>query len=339
MGDILLACDTNEPTSDRKNQNTIKGILEKAGHTVTVLPVGPNHLQSTSKQGSSKGKIGVYMVNGADIGTYKDFADGIGSYYNIKFCYFALEGWISPSTCSCEGAKTVKLSKAWDDNYSSAGYTANVSGKTTAEVCQMYSDKIGYACGSSPEELGNNLVKVIGGGSSTGDEGASGANSGNVKECIQKLLTHWDGDVECIIRGKNMYIQQVRDPEETYSCSLIEGVNVFVDDISVTDLNPNTPNHLVVNWTGGSIEYKDELLIVRFGEHLKTMEAIKKVVTKVKKKSSDSDSEGSSSSSGSDSSSGSGTSSSGNEGTGDSTSDSASENANSEQIGNYTYYI
>ena len=119
MSDILLACDLNDVSTDQQNQATIKGILENAGHNVTVLSVGPNNLQEASKEESSKGKIGVYMVNGADIGTYKDFADGIGSYYNIKYCCFALEGWISPSTCSCEGARTVKLGKAHDDNYSS----------------------------------------------------------------------------------------------------------------------------------------------------------------------------------------------------------------------------
>lgn len=51
--------------------------------------------------------------NGADLQTYKDFGQGITKeYYNIKYAIFGLEGWINPSTCSCQGAKTAKLKKS-----------------------------------------------------------------------------------------------------------------------------------------------------------------------------------------------------------------------------------
>ena len=147
--------------------------------------------------------------------------------------------------------------------------------------------------GRNATEMGNNLVKAMGGGNaSSSDESSGSSSTGNVKECLQKLLTHWDGDVECVFRGKNVFINKIRNPDEFYSCALIEGINLFTDNISLTDINPNTPNHLIVEWTGGTIEFRDEKLIARFGEKLKTMTAVRKVVEYYQDTSSDKDEEG-----------------------------------------------
>ena len=278
---IIMSIDLNETSSDKKTLNTIANILEKAGHKVEQLGVGPNVLQSAMKKSSNKGKTAIYLVNGADVGTYKDIAVGIknNAYYNAKYCYFGLQGWISPSTCSCKGAKTVKLSKAHDDNYSSNSFTANVVGKTTAEVCEMYKKQIGYACGDSAEELGNHLVEVMGGATSSDEKKEE--NGSTIKEALQKLLTHWDGEVECFVRGDTVHVNKVRNPETFHSSVLQEGVNVFRDSLSVTDINPNTVNTLIVNWTGGTITLTDDKLIERFGEVTKEMTAVKKVIQEV----------------------------------------------------------
>ena len=110
-----------------------------------------------------------------------------------------------------------------------------------------------------------------------------GSGGSNVKDCIQNLLKHWDGDVECYIRGDEIHINKVRNPEKYYSCMLKEDVNVILDSITVTDVNPDTPNHLIVEWTGGKIEFRDEKAIVRFGEKPKTVQAVRKVVKTVEK--------------------------------------------------------
>ena len=269
MVTVLLACDKNDIPSDQKNQATVAKILENAGYTVEKLAVGPNNLQAKSKESSSKGKVGVYMVNGADIGTYKDFADGIGSYYNIKYCYFALQGWISPSTCSCEGAKTVKLSKAHDDNYSSVSYTANVSGKTTAEVMEMYKSKIAYACGSSPEELGKNLVKVMGG--STNDSNSSGSSASTIREALKKAVSGWDGEAEIRIIDDTVYVNKIKDPTTT-KLVVNEFENVIYDSVSVTDANPQTTNKIILTYNGERLSLSDELAIKRFGENVLEIE-------------------------------------------------------------------
>lgn len=163
MADIILGCDSHSASYDEETKKTIAKILENAGHTVEILNTGPNYTQTAMQKTSNKGKIAIYLVNGADIATYKDFAVGIQQgYYHVTHAYFGLQGYINGDTCSCEGAKTVKLGKAWDDNYSSDSFRADVVGKTTAEICEMYPE-IDYACGSSREELGNHLVSVISG--------------------------------------------------------------------------------------------------------------------------------------------------------------------------------
>lgn len=268
MASILLGCDNNDVSTDKKTQSVVKSALEKAGHKVKVLDVGSNNTQTAMLKSSSKGKIAIYLVNGADLQTYKDFAQGIKQgYYHVKYAYFGLQGWISPSTCSCKGAKTAKLKRAHDDE-SSPSYTKELVGMTTEQVCNKYKNQINYACGSSRKELADNLVAVIGGKSNTDDSKLSKkvSQGGTIREALQKLLTHWDGQVECYIRGDEVHINKVREPEDYCSCVLEEGFNVFSDSVTVTDVNPNTVNYLEVVWKNGTIVIKDEDLINRFGE-------------------------------------------------------------------------
>lgn len=276
MACILLGCDLQSKSYDQQSQKVVKRILEKAGHKVEVLSIGPNFTQIAMGKKSSKGKIAIYMVNGADIGTYKDFAQGIKQgYYHVKHAYFGLQGYINKKTCSCEGAKSVKLSKAHDDNYSSKKYTSDVVGKTTAEVCEMY-PQIDYACGSSREELGNNLVKVIGGEAS---HNSSSENSSTIKEALKDVLYGWDGDAECFIKGDTVYIRKIKSPS-TATLSLIEGDNIHADSVIITDVNPSTVNHLTCDFENTILTIKDDYLIKRFGKvssSVKVDESIKSV--------------------------------------------------------------
>ena len=91
------------------------------------------------------------------------------------------------------------------------------------------------------------------------------SQGGAIKDALQKLLTYWDGEVECRIRGREVHINKIRNPEKYHIGVLQEGVNVFADSVTVTDVNPNTCNYLEVTWKGGTITIKDEALIKRFG--------------------------------------------------------------------------
>lgn len=261
MANILLGCDKHSTSYDKKSQQVVKKILEKAGHTVEVLDVGPNFTQSAMSKKGSKGKIAIYMVNGVDLQTYKDFAQGIRQgYYHVKYAYFGLQGYINSKTCTCNAAKTVKLKKAHDDA-SSDSYTKDLIGMTTAEVCEKYKNYIAYACGSSREELGNNLVKVIGGENNSSSSKDSGSS---IKEALIDVLYGWDGEAECYIREDTVYIHKIPSPS-TAKLSLIEGDNIDLGSVNVTDYNPSNINKLTCDFKDYTLTIQDDYLIKRFG--------------------------------------------------------------------------
>lgn len=270
LSSVILGIDLNKKSEDKQTQKTVKKALEKAGHNVTMAEVGPGNLQNLMAKKSSKGKIAVFIVNGADLQTYKDTYVGMkNGYYNTKYCYFGLEGWISPKTCSCNGAKTAKLKKAHDDA-SSASFTADIVGMTTHEVMEKYKEYIAYACGSNAEELANNLVKVMGGENNSSSSDSNSATS--IKEALRDVLSAWDGDVECFLRDDTVYVQKISDPTSA-KLSLIESKDIFYDSVTVTDVNPSTVNHLKVTYMDKLITVEDDSLIRRFGKISSTVSA------------------------------------------------------------------
>ena len=270
LSSVILGIDLNKKSEDKQTQKTVKKALEKAGHNVTMAEVGPGNLQNLMAKKSSKGKIAVFLVNGADLQTYKDTYVGMkNGYYNTKYCYFGLEGWISPKTCSCNGAKTAKLKKAHDDA-SSASFTADIVGMTTHEVMEKYKEYIAYACGSNAEELANNLVKVMGGENNSSSSDSNSATS--IKEALRDVLSAWDGDVECFLRDDTVYVQKISDPTSA-KLSLIESKDIFYDSVTVTDVNPSTVNHLKVTYMDKLITVEDDSLIRRFGKISLTVSA------------------------------------------------------------------
>ena len=266
MADIIMGCDENKPSQDKKNMKTIEKILEKAGHNVTTVAVGPGNLQNAMRKKSSKGKISIFLVNGADLQTYKDAWHGMrpGGYYHTKYCYFGLQGYINKRTCTCEGAKKVKLKKAHDDT-SPKSFTADIVGLTTAEVMEKYKSRISYACGSTVKELANNLVQVIGGGTNSTTSSSTKESAGSsIKEALKKAVAPWDGDVEIRIVGDTVYVNKIPSPS-TATLEITEYDNAIYDSITVTDINKNTVNSLSLTYKNQILAMKDSTLIKRFG--------------------------------------------------------------------------
>ena len=278
-------CSDNIDGKENSRIDALCNALKKAGHNATNGGVGPNTIQSHGQTGSAKGQIGAFICGGVDIQVFWDFVQGIGSYYNYKrFVYvYASDTATSDKWLTCNGAKNTPTVQAHDDNYS--GGQGDAIGQTVDAYCSKHKDKVDYVCGplgcSFDDVVQNFLNKICGDGSSGDKNKGDDSSGGNARECVQKLLKHWDGDVECVIRGQTVYINRVREPEESYSCILEEGVNVFRDSLTITDVNPDTPNYLIVDWTGGQITFRDEKAIIRFGEKVKKLTAVRKVVTQV----------------------------------------------------------
>lgn len=265
---------------DGKENSRIEALckaLEKNGHTAHNGGVGPNTIQSHGQTSASKGQIGVFICGGVDIQVFWDFVQGIGSYYHYKrFIYvYASDTATTDKWLTCNGAKNTPTVQAHDDNYS--GGRGDAIGKTVHEYCSEHKDKIWYACGSmgcSFDEVIENFLKGAGAGDSESKKTSKG---GTIKEALQKLLTYWDGEVECYIRGNEVHVNKIRDPKKYCSSILKEGVNVFADSVNLTDINPNTTNYLEVVWTGGTITIKDDNLIKRFGVVKTTVFAEKEI--------------------------------------------------------------
>ena len=93
-------------------------------------------------------------------------------------------------------------------------------------------------------------------------------------------MSAWDGEVEAYVRDMKMYIHKIKLPEQDCDLVLSEGLNIESKSISIKDYCPNNTNKLVVHWNGGDdIVIQDNTRIDRFGEKVKELDAMKRVLT------------------------------------------------------------
>lgn len=269
MSDFWV-CSDNIDGNENSRINDVCQALKKNGHTATNGGVGPNTVQSHGLSNASKGQIGVFIVGGSDAGMYVDFRDGLKrSYYHYKYMWvvFASETATTDTWITCNGLANTALVRAHDDNYS--GSNIESVGKSAKSYFDANKQYIGYACGKkgcSFNDVIQNFIKAIG-----GDTSSSKSSSGSsIKNAIKEVLYGWNGDVECYLRDDTIYINKIRDPTSA-KLQLIEDVNVFLEGVSIKDIDPNTPNKLIVKWSNNQYIIKDDERIKRFGEVTKTI--------------------------------------------------------------------
>ena len=265
MSSVVIGCDINA-SNDHDWQNTVAKELENNGHTTEKLAIAPNPFAAYSYSSKAKGKIGVYII-----------ADGLFSigdlYYgntSFKYAYFLIRGDLGHKKMdSYDDFKKNPIAADADTR----GEAGKLAGKTFPQMNEITKSKcIAVWGGTSPKEGAKNLIKAMGGDT----DGDSSSSSGStIKTALQEVLYDWNGDVECYLRDDTIYINRIPDPTSA-KLSLVEGDNVFLDGISVSDINPGMPNKLVVNWGNSSFEIKDDARIKRFGEIKKTLSSSEK---------------------------------------------------------------
>lgn len=273
MTTVVVGHDSNG-VNDAEDQNYICEKLESAGYTVEKLDIAPGPFSSYSygEHGENpSGKIGVYIMADSLV-SVADYAFGAALGTSFKYAYFVIRG-------DCERSRMDSRSDFENNpigrDSDCTSVCDHLAGMTYPQMNEKCKDKCFIVFGVTKEERAKELLKAMGGKTDDSGEGDAGSTA---KECIQKLLTHWDGEAECYIRGKDMYINKIQEPESEYTLVLKEGENIIRDSLQITDVNPNTVNHLIVKWTEGTIDFKDEELIQRFGEIKSEVEAVKKVV-------------------------------------------------------------
>lgn len=263
MATIVLGCDSNG-VNDKQCRDTVAKLLEKEGHKVEKLSIGPGLFANASYSKKSKGKIGIFLIAA---GTFSIADLYYGKTY-FKYAYFGIRGDIPSQKAGREpGFSTLKIGKDPD----CTSVCSKIAGLTFKQMNEKLKDKVHIVGGSTPDEIGKNLVNAIGG--STDSNSSSKSNSAtSIKEALKDVLSGWDGDVECFIRDDTIYVQKISDPT-TAKLSLIESQDIFYDSVNVTDVNPSTVNHLKVTYKNQIITVQDDSLIKRFGKISSTVSA------------------------------------------------------------------
>ena len=238
-------------SQDAADLQTFCDKMKSAGYEVTNYGVGPNKIQSTQLKKSNQCDIMVQIAGGLCTGTLGDFIAGIKRGY-----YYAKKGAIVYNMVANNlNAKTWKCVKAHDWYYSMSTVTPYL-GKTLPQVYSENKDVlVGFADGKTIDEVANNFIKCLGGGSTTSDtsSGAGGGSSG--LDIIKQICSDWDAyGVDIDVVGDTLVVGRTKPSTATN----MNRSDVQINTVSYTDYDHNTPNSY-----GG---VKDEALIKRFGE-------------------------------------------------------------------------
>lgn len=256
MSKIVLGCDSNG--NDKKCQDTVASILEKAGHDVEKLSIGPNSFAKYSygEGGKNpKGKIGIYLM----AGSLYSVADLHGGNTGFKYAYFGIRGDASPRFRTKKDFETKIVNKDSDCKAICDKYAGN----TYPKLNEKTKDKCICVFGATHKELGNALVKAMGGATDTNS--SSDSQGSSIKEALTDVLYQWDGEVECYLRDDTVYIHKIPSPSNT-KLALVEGDNIDYGSVTVTDYNPSTINYLSCNFKDYDLSIQDDYLIKRFGK-------------------------------------------------------------------------
>lgn len=258
MSDIVLGCDYNG-VNDSGCQNAVAEVLEKAGHNVEKLGIGPNQFASYSYSGKAKGKIGVFLI-ASGITAIADLYDGNT---NFKYAYFGIRGDLKqPRLSTMAEFKKSPISKDWHGDCISKSCNS-LAGKTYPQMNEVTKEKCIAVFGTTCKELGENILKEMGGESSSDDDKTSASST--IKEALKKAVSGWDGDVEIRLIEDTVYVNKIKDPTQT-KLIISEYENVQYDSVTVTDINPQTINKLTLKYKDYDLTITDDLLIERFGE-------------------------------------------------------------------------
>lgn len=166
---FVVGCDGG--TSTQRITEVINALKAK-GHDAISVGQGPSSVTNYGLRSASKGKIGIFIVNGNDGGVFYDF---VQSYYGYKYLIMMFESqkattdkWIT-----CNAMKNTKCYIDPRQGYARQVYTSGVENYTPEQWMKKYPGKMGVACGPkgcSFQDVINNLVNgnlIDGSGSST----------------------------------------------------------------------------------------------------------------------------------------------------------------------------
>lgn len=267
MSTVILGCDKNG-SGDSKWQNTIAKALEKQGHSVHKLDIVSYAFADYSYNSKAKGKIGVYIMADSLV-SVADLAFGST---HFKYGYFVIRGDLGRSKMDSR-SDFEKNPIGRDSDCTSV--CDKIAGKTYPQMNEICKKKCHIVFGTTPQEGADELIKAMGGKTSSKSNSSNSSSTGSsIKESLKKAVSGWDGDVEVRVVEDTVYVNKIKDPTKT-KLVINEFENVQYDSVTVTDINPQTTNKLTMNYKGYELTLQDDLLIKRFGENAETIEVDK----------------------------------------------------------------
>ena len=176
--------------------NKIASILRGCGHTVTVGSVSPE--QEAASYSVSKNSIFLFLVCGVPPATIWSFKEAIAAGSSPP-TIFLHGGWMASNPSSPMGSEQAMLNMAFNPEHDSGGFVnpsamSSDAGEanTVKAYCEKYSQYVGTAWASSPEEMGKKICngQVTGFGGSGYSAGSnSGGTGGTTQSNTSPLLT------------------------------------------------------------------------------------------------------------------------------------------------------
>ena len=265
--------------SEQSYINDVMAALKAKGKEVADGGIGPNKEALRNSKGS--GDTIVFIVGGGAAGcTLASFVKSVEGTSDHSFAIFGYAGWTSNSHVKEAAARTEKLVKEHDCNFYQSWMPSYYEGHTIYTFCEKYSEYVGVCVSDeSATDLGEKIANGTcgSGGDDDDDEGSSATT---IKDALKELLSYWDAEVECYVRGDTVFVNKIPAPDEVCDLTLRQGVNIVSDSIQITDYKPDTVNVLTVHSeVMEDIVYRNEKLIKRFGEKPLELDAVKKVTT------------------------------------------------------------
>lgn len=260
MSTVVVGCDVNQG-NDSQVQNTVCKALEKQGHTVEKLAIkpGPFAAYDWGEKGNPRGKIGVYIIADGIFSIADRFANPAG----FKYVYFIIRGDLvdRPRMRTRKDFETRPIGADAD----CTGVCSKIKGKTFTQMNEIVKKKCYIVFGTDAQEMADELIKAMGGDTSSSSSKSKESTGSSIKEALKKAVSKWDGEVEIRLVGDTVYVNKIKDPTTT-KLVINEYDNALYDNVNVTDVNPGTINHLTCTYKKYELTLKDDLLIKRFGK-------------------------------------------------------------------------
>ena len=265
----------------RNVTDAVVAALKAKGKDAVALPIGPN--KEATRNSHDSNYILIFCVNGGQAGaTWSSFA----KYYQpgMAKTIIAYQGWIGNPHTTESAARTEKLVIEHDaGGFAQSWMNSMIEGHTVVTFVQKYSDCFAGFCVS--DESAEDLAQKIANGTCgvDGDDDDEGSSASTIKDALKELLSYWDAEAECYVRGDTVFVNKIPAPEDVCNLTLRQGVNIVSDSIQITDYKPDTVNVLTVHSEViDDVVYRNEKLIERFGEKPLELDAVKKItVTEV----------------------------------------------------------